>query len=160
MSCNRITANTLHDAMLSHEACQILDVREPKEFASGHIEGSENISLTRLQDRLSTISLISPVYLVSKTGRLSDEALIVLASHGFQNVFVVAGGLLAWSSQGFPLKKRPVHKVRAKAILGAGLFVGPISLYMVSWEMQMAAIAALVAGAVLTAAWFALHRQK
>lgn len=106
MSYNRVTANILRKAMLDHELCQVLDVRDRQSFLNEHIAGSAHVPLAQMKERLSSISKVLPVYLVCRTGHLSDEASIFLRSHGFDNVYVVAGGLLAWSAQGFPLEQR------------------------------------------------------
>jgi rhodanese-related sulfurtransferase len=82
----------------------ILDVRQPEEFAAGHVATSILIPLDQLQARASEISSDVPVYVICRSGRRSQQASDILIELGFKDVRNVAGGVLAWAEAGYELK--------------------------------------------------------
>lgn len=83
----------------------ILDVREPYEFAAGHVAGARLIPLGELAGRLAEIPKNVPVYVICRSGHRSAQASQFLAAKGFRNVHNVQGGLLAWQAAGYPVQK-------------------------------------------------------
>lgn len=83
----------------------ILDVRTPQEFQSGHIDGAINIDFyspdfAQKLDRLDK----SKVYVVyCRSGHRSARAVALMKKLGFQKVYEIQGGVLAWQSHGLPL---------------------------------------------------------
>mgnify|MGYP003382372633 FL=1 len=75
------------------EGAQIIDVRSPEEYRSGHVKGSVNIPLDRIQDQLKKISKDKPVITCCRSGARSGMAADVLKRHGYD---VYNGG--AWTS--------------------------------------------------------------
>jgi rhodanese-related sulfurtransferase len=65
---------------------QIIDVRTPQEFKSGHIKGSVNIPLQNLNSQLSKIKKDKPVITCCASGMRSASAKSILKSNGFQEV--------------------------------------------------------------------------
>lgn len=82
------------------EGALILDVRTPKEFATGHIENSKNISIQKLKNKLSKLSKDRIIITVCASGMRSGSAKIVLNNNGFT---AYNGG--AWTQ----LKKQLEH---------------------------------------------------
>ncbi|UOQ44547.1 sulfurtransferase TusA family protein [Halobacillus salinarum] len=78
------------------EAVSIVDVREPAEYAFGHIPGSVNIPLGEFDDRLEEINKDSDVYLICRTGSRSDLAAQKLSSKGYEQVKNVVPGMSEW----------------------------------------------------------------
>ena len=72
----------------------IVDVREPAEFARGHLINAVNIPLSQLRDRLSEIPRDIPVYLHCRSGQRSYNACMVLINNGYRNVFNISGSYL------------------------------------------------------------------
>lgn len=70
-------------------------MRKPTEFANEHIKGAENLSLDDLNDHMTEISRIEPVYVHCAGGYRSMVANSILKARGFDNVVNVAGGLAA-----------------------------------------------------------------
>lgn len=61
----------------------IVDVRTPAEFRGGHVEGSINIPLTEIPNRLSEIkNLIQPIVLCCASGGRSGQATTYLKAQG------------------------------------------------------------------------------
>lgn len=74
-----------------------LDVREPHEFANGHIKGAKNIPLGELRERMDEIPRDIPVYVHCRSSQRSYNAIMALQGNGFTNVFNIAGSFLGIS---------------------------------------------------------------
>ena len=61
----------------------VLDVRTPSEFAAGHIEGSLNIPLDELRDRLGEVPKDTPIIVTCAVGLRGYIAARILAGHGY-----------------------------------------------------------------------------
>ena len=77
---------------------QIIDVREPAEFADdlGRITGARSMPLSGLSDRLGEIDRALPVVTVCRSGARSAQAVVLLQKSGFTEVANLAGGMLRW----------------------------------------------------------------
>jgi sulfur dioxygenase len=84
---------------------QIVDVREPEEFKGslGHIHGAALIPLGQLSARTHELSRERPVVTVCRSGARSAQALVMLQKAGFNQTANLAGGMLRWRSEGFPV---------------------------------------------------------
>lgn len=69
----------------------IIDVREPDEFAAGHLKGATNIPMSQFRDRLAEIPHDRPVYLHCATGKRSYNVTRALLNRGYPNVVNIAG---------------------------------------------------------------------
>ena len=81
---------------------QILDVRTPEEYTSGHIENSDNVnwlgdSFVALTDKYDKTK---PVFVYCKIGGRSIKAANKLAELGFTTVYNLDGGMLKWEAAG------------------------------------------------------------
>ena len=72
---------------LVKKGAQIIDVRTPDEFRGGHIKGSVNISLDRLQQNLAKIKKNKPVITCCASGMRSASAKSILQTNGYTEVF-------------------------------------------------------------------------
>ena len=77
---------------------QLIDVRTPEEFASGHIEGAVNIPVDSLTQRMSEVSKDKPIVVYCRSGNRSAQAALVLEMLGFQNVKNLEGGMVEWKN--------------------------------------------------------------
>lgn len=74
--------------LLANEATTIVDVREPYEFAEGHIDGSINIPLNTVQNRVEEFQQMSkPLVMVCLSGGRSGMATAILKARGVENVY-------------------------------------------------------------------------
>lgn len=86
-------------------AVQILDVREPDEFSGplGHIAGAVLIPLGELAGRAGELAHGRPVVAVCRAGSRSAQATAILKEAGFTDVANLAGGMLRWCAEGYPV---------------------------------------------------------
>ncbi|RJG04897.1 rhodanese-like domain-containing protein [Noviherbaspirillum cavernae] len=85
----------------------VVDVREPSDFAAGHLRDAKNIPLKELPNRVSELEKFKSktVLAVCQAGVQSGRATAQLKKAGFAQVFSLDGGLAAWQAQGLPLAK-------------------------------------------------------
>ena len=83
----------------------VLDVREPAEFASGHLPNARNIPVADLDKRVGDLPAGKPVLVCCASGARSGRALGVLRKAGHEQVFNLDGGVHAWRQAGLPIVK-------------------------------------------------------
>ncbi|HEX5993081.1 MAG TPA: MBL fold metallo-hydrolase [Thermomicrobiales bacterium] len=86
----------------------VLDVREPVEYAAGHVPGAVNLPQADLADRLDELPRDRPLLLICQGGYRSQRAAQFLIQMGFAQVASVAGGTAAWAEAGKPLGRGEV----------------------------------------------------
>lgn len=93
--------------LINREDAQLIDVREVAEFAAGHVSSSRNIPVAQIDERLGELEKFkeAPLILVCQTGARSSGVCAKLAKQGFGRVHNLAGGIVAWTEAGLPLKK-------------------------------------------------------
>ncbi len=92
-----ISAKELKAKMDSGDKFTLLDVREPYEYAIGHIPGSKLVPLGTVKERLHEFDTSDEIVLHCKSGKRSSEALQVFKQAGFKKLQNLQGGILAWS---------------------------------------------------------------
>lgn len=81
----------------------VLDVREPGEWALGHLPNAVHIPLGEVVARLSELPVVDgPLPVICRSGVRSAQVVGYLVAHGIDAVNV-DGGSLAWVSAGKPL---------------------------------------------------------
>ena len=83
----------------------VLDVREPAEFAAGHMPNARNIPLSELDKRLGDVPQGKPVLVCCASGSRSGKA-VALLRQGGREVFNLDGGIAAWRQAGLPVVKK------------------------------------------------------
>jgi glyoxylase-like metal-dependent hydrolase (beta-lactamase superfamily II)/rhodanese-related sulfurtransferase len=81
----------------------IVDVREPEEFAYGHVPGAVNVPQGELASRLDEIPRDRPVFAICQGGVRSLRAAQFLKQAGYVDVVSVRGGTEAWRAAGKPV---------------------------------------------------------
>ncbi|TLS66121.1 rhodanese-like domain-containing protein [Mariprofundus erugo] len=88
------------------KAIELIDVRSPEEYSSGHIPGARLIALHTLMARVDEIPDSGQVFLVCRSGARSAQAADYLARQcGRRNLINVAGGTMAWIAAGYPVER-------------------------------------------------------
>ena len=87
----------------------LLDVRRPDEYVGelGHVPGAVLVPLPELPARLSEIEGYreKTIIAICRSGSRSAKATALLRDAGFQNVWNMTGGTLAWREKGFPVER-------------------------------------------------------
>ena len=93
--------------LINREDALVIDVREPAEYAAGHVLGAKNIPLARLNAPGAELAKRKdrPVIVVCDGGELAAKAAAALRKQGFTRVVNLSGGLKAWQQAGLPLEK-------------------------------------------------------
>ena len=82
---------------LVESGAYIVDVREEKEFANGHLNGAHNVPLSQLEERMHEIPRDVPVYLHCRSSQRSYYAICRLQGNGYTNVTNISGSFLGIS---------------------------------------------------------------
>jgi rhodanese-related sulfurtransferase len=82
----------------------LIDVREPVEYAEGHVPGAVNLPQADLAARLDELPRDQPIFVICQGGYRSLRAAQFLKQMGFGLVESVAGGTAGWSAMGKPLQ--------------------------------------------------------
>lgn len=99
MKMNEIDALELKAKRDAGEEFLLIDVREPDEWAIGHLEGATLVPLATVPARCSEWDLDAEIVLMCRSGKRSADALAFLAGHGFTNLTNLRGGILGWSDR-------------------------------------------------------------
>jgi rhodanese-related sulfurtransferase len=83
----------------------MLDVREPDEWAAGHIPGATLIPLGELANRTSEVPADRKVVVVCRSGNRSAQGRDILLGAGFASVTSMAGGMNDWTAAGLPTEQ-------------------------------------------------------
>jgi len=93
-----IPANELKDKLDSKEALTLLDVREPWEYATAHIEGSKHIPMGEVPTRAhQELDPEEHIVVVCHHGVRSLNVAHWLRQQGFENAQSLRGGIDQWS---------------------------------------------------------------
>ncbi len=84
-----------------NDGIQLVDVRTPEEFASGHLENAVNINFYSddFKDRINELDKEKEVYLYCRSGGRSAKAAKDLEAMGFKKVYDLEGGILKWQKK-------------------------------------------------------------
>lgn len=82
----------------------VLDVRSQDEWDQFHINGSTQVPLDQLPNRLSELPGDKDIVVVCLSGHRSQTGVTILQQAGFKQVFCLSGGLQAWTEAGYPIQ--------------------------------------------------------
>jgi rhodanese-related sulfurtransferase len=88
----------LAERLASADAPLLLDVRSPREWAARRIDGSLNVPLNKLQERISEIPRNRRIAVHCATGYRSSIAASILHHYGITDLIEMEGGLAAWDT--------------------------------------------------------------
>ena len=93
--------------LMNQPSTLVLDIRDEKEFAAGHLPRARHIPLADLPTRAAEIQKFKdkPVLVTCRTGNRSSSATRALKKLGFTNVFQLKGGLAAWEQASLPVER-------------------------------------------------------
>ena len=92
---------------ISNKEVQILDVRTPNEFNSGHLKNAlwaDWLNKEQFFERVKYIDPAKPVYIYCLSGGRSYAAAEWMRANGFKNVVELSGGINAWRYNKLPIE--------------------------------------------------------
>jgi rhodanese-related sulfurtransferase len=109
---HRTVSPTEAVTLMNGDKTVVVDVREPNEYAEGHIESARNIPLSKIEERAYELEDYkqSPVIVTCHSGTRSPQACKKLSALGFANVYEMKGGMFAWEDQKLPVTKKRSKK--------------------------------------------------
>lgn len=84
---------------LDNRALVIIDVREPYEFAAGHVPSATNMPLGTLPTAAAGLERDSKIVVICQSGHRSVTAAKRLLKAGFTDIRNVRGGTGAWQGK-------------------------------------------------------------
>lgn len=99
----RVSAPIVAEELASEDSPLLLDIRNPYEWAGRHIEGSVNIPLNHLQERIGEIPRNRRIAVHCAGGYRSSIAASILHRYGLTQLIEMAGGLAAWEAAQLPV---------------------------------------------------------
>ena len=102
----QITVDELNELIVGKTPLQILDVRRPPEYESGHVASARPAPLLSLHEKLADLRLdpAKPTAVICAGGYRSSAATSILQQQGFSNLLNVTGGTSAWVNAGYPVE--------------------------------------------------------
>lgn len=103
--------------ILNQEGTLVIDVREPAEIKTGMIKDALHMPLASFAKRVSELDDYKDksVLVYCRSGQRSGSACRTLTQHGFEKVYNLSGGIVAWEDQHLPVvKERPSNKSKKK----------------------------------------------
>ena len=83
----------------------VIDVRTPEEYAEGHIEGATlvDFSAPDFADRVAELDPDQDYLVYCRSGNRSGQAVAVMSGLGFERIYDMDGGTVAYTAAGLPL---------------------------------------------------------
>jgi rhodanese-related sulfurtransferase len=95
-------------SLINRNGAHVLDVREDSEWQQGHIPGAIHVPLGQLGNRMNELEAYkgadTPVVVACRSGNRSAMAAVRLRKAGFESVYNLEGGTMAWQQAGMPLE--------------------------------------------------------
>lgn len=92
---------------LMNQGAPLYDLREPAEFAAGHINGARQLAGAQQDNAAEQLKKFREklLLLVCEDGTRSSALTRTLHAAGFTKVFNLRGGLKNWRAEGLPLQR-------------------------------------------------------
>ena len=90
------------DSLLELQRVQLVDVRTPKEYEDGHIEGAININFNdkNFESLISKVDKSKPVAVYCGRGGRSGKCSNYMIKAGFTKIYDLDGGITEWKYKG------------------------------------------------------------
>lgn len=93
--------------LLVLDEIQLVDVRTPEEFQTGHIKDAENIDYNNesFKSKISSLDKSKPVLVYCRSGKRSANAAEIMKELGFTKIVSLDGGMISWEAANLPTSK-------------------------------------------------------
>ncbi len=108
-----LQADEFEQAIKSNDSLQVLDVRTPAEYFSGHIKKALQADWNdqaEFNRRIAYVDKARPVYVYCLAGGRSAAAAEKMRKMGYTNVYELKGGINAWKAANKPLEGKTAAK--------------------------------------------------
>lgn len=94
--------------MINHKDAAVIDVRPAADFAGGHIVNAVNVPMNGFKNQLAVLAKYKgrPIIVNCRSGAQSSLACQHLRKEGFEEVYNLKGGILAWQAANLPLSRK------------------------------------------------------
>ncbi|WP_200374222.1 rhodanese-like domain-containing protein [Thiocystis violacea] len=94
--------------MVNHRDAVVIDVRPAADYARGHIINALNIPMNGFKNQMATLNKHKgkPIIVNCRSGAQSSVACGQLRKAGFEEVYNLQGGIMAWESASLPLTRK------------------------------------------------------
>lgn len=94
--------------LINHEDAVVLDLRAAKDYKKGHIINARNIPANNVAGHLNELEKFRsrPILCYCAFGNAAPQACETLSQNGFENCYVLKGGVNAWQAAELPLTTR------------------------------------------------------
>ena len=97
-----VTPGELAQRLARERDLVVLDVREPAEWAEGHVAGARHIPMRQVAERLGELPRDCRIALTCAGGARSSLVGSLLLARGFTDLVNVWGGMTGWAQAGLP----------------------------------------------------------
>ncbi len=94
--------------LLNQQDALFIDTRSQKEYQDGHVLNALHIPVQELASRVGELEKHRnrPIITYCHSGQRSATAGGQLKKHGFENVFNLGGGMVAWKNANLPVTRK------------------------------------------------------
>jgi rhodanese-related sulfurtransferase len=94
--------------LVNREGAVLVDIRDIKEYGTGHIAGAVSMPVSSIDARIGELDSYKdkPVVLVCKMGQHASATGRKFKEKGFENVRRLSGGMAEWTANGLPVVKK------------------------------------------------------
>jgi rhodanese-related sulfurtransferase len=94
--------------LINRQDAVVIDVRPAADFAKGHVINAVNIPMNGFKNQMAVLSKYKgrPIVISCRSGSQSSAACHILRKAGFEEVFNLKGGVMAWENANLPLTRK------------------------------------------------------
>lgn len=85
------------------ESIRVIDIRQPAELSAGMIPGAEGLPMHIIPLRINEFKRDEKLVMVCRSGARSAQACMFMQQQGYDNVYNLRGGMIAWSGSGLEM---------------------------------------------------------
>lgn len=103
-----LSAKEVQALLAERKDIQLLDVRTPEEYASGHLPNARLVDISRMatfKETLEKMDKNKAAVVYCAVGGRSSRAKNILTEMGFKEVYNLSGGIMAWQNNGLPIER-------------------------------------------------------
>jgi rhodanese-related sulfurtransferase len=108
----RFSGMPSQDTSADGKCLEILDLRTPQEYGTGHLKGSINLDFrsSSFIDQIAMLDRDNAYLLYCRTGIRSGRALLLMMSLGFRRLYNLTKGIEQWQREGYEVVIENVHE--------------------------------------------------